>query len=75
MSDGEAFRAKGLFEKAIQLKKEYPDPHFNLALIQEQEGNTAEALTHYRRFLELSPPLDGELQKKIQDKIRNLEPK
>lgn len=75
LSDGDVSKAKGLFEKAIGLKKEYADPHFNLALIQEQEGNAADALTHYREFLNLSPPLDEELQKRIQEKIKNLEPK
>lgn len=75
LNDGDDAKAKTLFEKAIGLKKEYADPHFNLALILEQEGNAAETLRHYQQFLDLSPPLDEELKKRIQDKIKTLEPK
>ncbi len=63
LEDGARLEAKTEFQKAID-SPNYADPHFNLALILEQEGNSKEAANQYKTFLRLAPNGDEELKKK-----------
>lgn len=47
-------RAKRSFQVAVQLK-DHPNSHFYLAKLFESEKDIASAITHWKRFIELSP--------------------
>jgi len=43
------------FQKAAELAPGWPDPYYNLGLIQEKTGRLGDALRNLRKYLELSP--------------------
>jgi hypothetical protein len=52
---GDYAAAARFFESALQNKKDHPDLHFNLAVVQEAAGNLAAAQEQYRLVLERHP--------------------
>ena len=47
--------AKQRFGKALEIDPNYPQAHYYLGLINVGLGASAEAKTHFERFLELAP--------------------
>ncbi len=52
---GQTGEARGLIERALELKPDYPEAHNNLGLVLAAEGRTGEAIAHYRAALQLDP--------------------
>jgi tetratricopeptide (TPR) repeat protein len=59
---GLAYGAKGqydesipLYRKAVSLKPDYGDAHFNLGFALTHQGQTSEAIPEYRKVLEVNP--------------------
>jgi len=49
---GEAFKH---YERALQLKPDYPEAHVNLGVVLANQGKLDEAVQHYERALQLRP--------------------
>jgi serine/threonine-protein kinase len=47
--------ARTAFGKAVELKPNYPEPHYNLGLCSLSEGKSSEAETAFRRAISLKP--------------------
>lgn len=54
-NDGDSERALQEFQAALALDEEFLPAVFNLCLLYEREGKTAEAQEQWRRYLELDP--------------------
>ena len=52
---GDKELAVGAFHGAIHSHESYADAHYHLARTLDDLGRSGEALTHWRRFAELSP--------------------
>lgn len=59
------------YRQASELAPTWPDPHFNLGLIQEKMGRFGEAARSFRRYLELAP--DAPEAARIREQIYKLE--
>jgi len=68
LARGRPDRAQTLFEAALALDPEDPVAHKNLGTIFAQQGRTADAVAHYRRYLEIAPDTDEQV---VRDYIRN----
>ena len=55
MYKGELAKAEGVFKKAIEIKDDYPEAHFNLALISMQSNLYSDALEHLDMVLNANP--------------------
>jgi hypothetical protein len=69
-TDDLRFAVKEL-EQAARLAPQWADPYFNLGVVHEKLGNTAGAITSFKRYLELAPGADDAA--KVRDKIIALE--
>lgn len=54
--------AEAEFLEALEIKPEYPEAHYNLALFYYINGRMEKASFHIRRFFEITPPSELELQ-------------
>jgi tetratricopeptide (TPR) repeat protein len=59
------------FQKAAELAPAWPEPHYNLALLQEKKGKLKEAAASLREYLRLAP--DAPDAAKLQEQIYKLE--
>ena len=55
MHRGELAKAEGVFKKVIKIKDNYPEAHFNLALISMQRDLYSDALEHLDMVLNANP--------------------
>jgi Flp pilus assembly protein TadD len=54
--------AEAEFLKALETKPGYPEAHYNLALFYYKNGNMDKVVLHLRRFFEITPSSELELQ-------------
>jgi Tfp pilus assembly protein PilF len=66
-------KAKMILKQCLKRNDGIPAIHYNLALIYDQEENLAEAASHYRRFVELSPAGNSRLVEKVRDRVNLIE--
>jgi general secretion pathway protein D len=59
MQDKDYLRARQYFEQALKIDESNPAALLNLGVVNEQEGNSAQAVELYQRVLALPPP-EGE---------------
>ena len=59
------------FEQAVKLAPNWPDPYYNLAILQEKTGKLKEAVESLKQYLRLAP--DAPDAAKIQEHIYKLE--
>jgi tetratricopeptide (TPR) repeat protein len=61
--------AAGAFAGALRSHDAYADAHYHLARTLDELGRQDEALTHWRRFAELSPdnPWADEARQRLQE--------
>lgn len=59
------------FQKAIELAPNWPDPYYNLALLQEKTGRLKEAVASLKQYLRLAPNAPDAA--KVQEQIYKLE--
>ena len=55
VEDGRRDAAIPLFERAIGLRPDFAEAHFNLAMALSELGQRVRARTHWKRYLELDP--------------------
>lgn len=69
LETGEPLLAISTLQGALQIHPDYADAHFHLARALEDCGRTADALTHWRRFVDLSPdsPWADEAKQRLSD--------
>jgi len=65
-------KAKESFNKAISLRGQYIDPHYDLALIFDQEGDKKSAIRELEIIATLLPADDSESREKVAKAIQNL---
>ena len=53
--DGRLDEARKSFEEAVSVNPDLSQPHFNLAVLAEEEGDLAAARAHYEQSIERSP--------------------
>jgi tetratricopeptide (TPR) repeat protein len=61
-TDAEFEEALDEFGKAIELAPNWPDPYYQLGLLQDKLGKYDEALTNLKRYLTLAPPSANTVQ-------------
>jgi hypothetical protein len=69
------FKARALYARAIQANPNHYEAQYNMALISEKLGETADALTHYEVFLKLAQSRDSSLIPVVEGKISALKEK
>ena len=52
---GQAAKARSYFERAVRIKPNYADGHYNLGVLLESEGRLAGAVERYRRAVQSQP--------------------
>jgi tetratricopeptide (TPR) repeat protein len=71
---GKFQKARNAYEQAIALDANYADAHLNLGVLLDLYlGDSAQALTHYERYLALSPAGDPAVGKWVAD-LKNRKP-
>jgi Flp pilus assembly protein TadD len=71
---GQFQKARNAYEQAIALDANYADAHLNLGVLLDLYlGDSAQALTHYERYLALSPAGDPAVGKWVAD-LKNRKP-
>ena len=65
-------KAKRMFENALSIDPYSPEAHYNLGLISEESGNIKEAISYYRKFIDLSGSTYPELAAKIKSRLKML---
>ncbi len=71
---GQFQKARNAYEQAIALDENYADAHLNLGVLLDLYlGDSALALTHYERYLALSPAGDAAVGKWVAD-LKNRKP-
>lgn len=68
-------KAEKYLRKAIELKPEYGDAHYNLAECLRLQGNIEEAADHFKEAMELDPRLEEKFMKKLnlQEEVKTYE--
>ena len=61
--------AKTYLEKAINIASDYPDPYFNLAVLNEKMGDFGNAVKNYRQFLLLYTNDNDGVKAKVKNRI------
>lgn len=69
---GEEVEAKKYLDKALMFASDYPDPHFNLAVLYEKEGDIGNAVKHYRQFSSLAPDKSSDVVMKVNKRVIEL---
>ncbi len=64
-----ATEAKTYLEKAVRLASDYPDPYFNLAVLNEKMGDFGNAVKNYRQFMLLYPNETDGVKAKVRGRI------
>jgi len=65
---GDTARGADAFGQALRLDPTHPEAHRNLAVVRDRQGRSAEAVSHYRAFLRLSPqshPTRDEVRRRL----------
>ena len=65
---GETAGGVQAFRQALRLDTGHPEAHRNLAVVLDRQGRSAEAVSHYRAFLRLSPeshPTRDEVRRRL----------
>jgi len=65
-------KARELYARAIQANPNHYEAQYNMALVSEKLGETADALEHYEVFLKLVPSRDSWLVPVVEGKISTL---
>ncbi|MDO8493735.1 MAG: tetratricopeptide repeat protein [Deltaproteobacteria bacterium] len=68
----ETVEAKAYLTQSIQQDDNYAEPHFNLAVLYEKNGEIAQAVSHYRQFLEKTPDANNKTASGVKDRLREL---
>lgn len=69
---GESVEAEKYLKKATELDAAYPDPHFNLGVLYEKNGDIGQAVAAYQEFLRRASDPNAEVVKKVQGHVREL---
>jgi Flp pilus assembly protein TadD len=64
--------AESNLQKAIQIRPEYAEPYFHLALLLEARGDLAGAKRNYARFVELANGISADFLFKVQKRFAAL---
>ncbi|QGJ70140.1 O-linked GlcNAc transferase [Planctomycetales bacterium 10988] len=66
---GQIEQALAAFEGALSLHPDYPDAHYHLANLYDDQQQLSPAVEHWKKFLELSPesPWAEEIQNRLQE--------
>ncbi len=62
------------YQKATKADPGYADPHFNLGVLQEKKGDLEAATDSYQNFLERTKDKKSPLYKKVEKRIREIQP-
>ncbi len=62
------------FRRAIEMDANYADPHFNLAVLLEEEGNWRSAIEEYKLFLDNAKGIDSSLRRRVIQRIEEITP-
>jgi hypothetical protein len=65
-------KARELYSRAIEANPNHYEAQYNMALISEKLGNTADALMHYEVFLKIVPSRYSWLVPVVEDKISRI---
>ncbi len=71
LTKNDTAKAEGQFNKALSLKKDFADPHFNIALIYKDKKDYAKAITEMETYLKAVP--DSTDAKTELDNIKKLQ--
>ena len=55
LQKGRVDEAIAHYQKALQIKPDYAEAHYNLGIALQQKGRMDEAITHYQKALEIKP--------------------
>ena len=55
--------------KALELDPRNPDAHYNLALVEDEAGNGAQAVSHYKSFLQYGAIAHADLMAEVRKRV------
>lgn len=69
---GETLEASIYLKKATTLDNTYADAFFNLAVLNDNEGNFKEAIANYKSFLQYTDTNDESFLTRVKERIEGL---
>ena len=70
---GDKTAAIDAFEAALRLAPNVPEGHYEVARLLDETGHRAEALPHYRRFIDLATPAQAGARAWVERRVFEIE--
>jgi tetratricopeptide (TPR) repeat protein len=66
---GHRDEARAALTKALELDPRNSDAHYNLALVEDEAGNGAQAVSHYKSFLQYGAAIHADLMADVRKRV------